>query len=294
METEKEMSVDYVAPYEMMEAVAQAGAKKARLSVTDLLLRGFLSGALLAFATAVAYKVCDGFTGGAVFLVSAAVFPVGFAMIVLFGLELLTGNFALIPIAIMRGGANYAQLARNWCWVFIGNLGGSLFFGVLLAVTLTEGFHQAGGPLGLKIIAMAQAKTHAYESAGAAGWMTAFVKGILCNWMVAMGSIIAYSTKSAMGKIVAIWLPIFTFFALGFEHSIVNMFVIPTAMMLGADISMQQWWIWNQIPVTLGNIVGGALLTGLLFNAMFKVPRPSNGGVVRGPVEPVLMETSRS
>lgn len=277
--------MDYVGPYESMEDVAQAGAKKARLSVLDMLLRGFLSGALLAFATAIAFKVTEGLSGGAVFLVSAAVFPVGFAMIVVFGLELLTGNFALLPVAIARGRTGYGELARNWTWVFIGNFVGSTFFGALLVFALTEGFTQHGGPLALKLIAVAQSKTLVYQHAGLAGWMTAFVKGILCNWMVAMGTIIAFSSKSTLGKIAAIWLPIFTFFGLGFEHSVVNMFVIPTAMMLGADISMQQWWVWNQIPVTLGNIVGGALLAGLLLNAMFKPATASlasgNGAAAR-------------
>jgi formate/nitrite transporter FocA (FNT family) len=96
--------------------------------------------------------------------------------------------------------------------------------------------------------------------------LTAFVKGVLCNWMVALGTVLALSSTSSMGKIAAVWLPVSTFFALALEHSVVNMFVIPTAMMLGADISVGQWLLWNQLPVTLGNLVGGAVLTGLLLH----------------------------
>src|SRR5436309_3268168 len=88
------------------------------------------------------------------------------------------------------------------------------------------------------------------------------------------GAFLAYATSlvivvlsqglpSIVGTILAMWLPIMTFFALGFEHSIVNMFVIPVAMLFGAPISIRQWWFWNQLPVTVGNIVSGALLTGL-------------------------------
>jgi formate/nitrite transporter FocA (FNT family) len=81
--------------------------------------------------------------------------------------------------------------------------------------------------------------------------------------MVTLGSVLALSSTSSIGKIGSVWLPISVFFALALEHSIVNMFVIPTAMILGADITAGQWLFWNQLPVTLGNILGGAVLTGL-------------------------------
>jgi formate transporter len=86
---------------------------------------------------------------------------------------------------------------------------------------------------------------------------------LLGNWMVCLGVVMAMTSHSTLGKIAAAWLPIFTFFAQGFEHSVVNMFLIPTGMMLGAKVSLSQWWIWNQIPVTLGNLVGGLLFTRL-------------------------------
>ena len=92
---------------------------------------------------------------------------------------------------------------------------------------------------------------------------TVVVKGILCNWMVCLGLVMGLTSRSTLGKIVAIWLPIVTFFAQGFEHSVVNMFVIPTGMMLGAKVSLTDWWLWNQIPVTLGNLIGGFVFTGL-------------------------------
>jgi formate transporter len=258
--------MDYVAPQKLMEEVEAASVKKAALGTRAMLLKGFLSGALLAYATSLAFKASEGFATGAAALISGAVFPVGFAMIVLLGLELATGNFAILPVGIVRGKTSYAGMLRNWGWVYLGNLLGCVFVGFLLTVMLTEGFIQAAAPLGAKIIAVAQSKTLVYEHAGAAGWWTAFVKGILCNWMVAMGTVLGLSSTSTTGKIAAIWLPVATFFALALEHSVVNMFVIPTAMLLGADIGATQWLFWNQLPVTLGNIVGGALLTGLLLH----------------------------
>lgn len=98
---------------------------------------------------------------------------------------------------------------------------------------------------------------------GLNGWNTALVKGILCNWMVALGTVLAFVSRSTVGKVVAMWLPIMIFFAHGYEHSIVNMFVMPAAMLMGEPITLANWWIWNQIPVTVGNIVGGAVFTGL-------------------------------
>ena len=258
--------MDYVAPQRMMEEIEAASIKKAALSTRAMLLKGFLSGALLAYATALAFKASEGFTTGAAALISGAVFPVGFAMIVLLGLELATGNFAVLPVGIMRGKTTYAGMYRNWGWVYLGNFFGCIFVGFLLTIMLTEGFTQGAGALGAKIVAAAESKTLAYEHAGASGWLTAFVKGVLCNWMVALGTVLGMSSTSTTGKIAAIWLPVATFFALALEHSVVNMFVIPTAIILGADIGAAQWLFWNQLPVTLGNIFGGALLTGLLLH----------------------------
>lgn len=258
--------MDHVVPQKLMDEVEAAGRKKAALGTRALLLKGFLSGALLAYGTAFAYKASAGLPEGVGALVAGAVFPVGFAMIVLLGLELATGNFAVLPVGMARGTVGWSRMMRNWGWVYFGNFLGCVFVGLLLALALTEVFVHAPGALGAKIIAVAESKTLAYEQAGAHGWATAFVKGILCNWMVALGTVLGLSSTSNTGKVIAIWLPVSTFFALALEHSVVNMFVMPTAMLLGADISVAQWLSWNQIPVTLGNIVGGTFLTGLLLH----------------------------
>lgn len=291
--------MDYIPPLKLMEEIEAASKKKAAMSIQAMLLKGFLSGALLAYATAFAFKASDGLPGGAAALVAGAVFPVGFAMIVLLGLELATGNFAVLPVGVARGKTTCAQMLRNWGWVYLGNFLGCVFVGFLLAFTLTEGFIQGAGTLGARIVAVAQSKTLVYEHAGVNGWLTAFVKGVLCNWMVALGTVLGLSSTSTTGKIAAIWLPVATFFALAFEHSIVNMFVIPTAIILGADIGVQQWLQWNQIPVTLGNIVGGAVLTGLLLHFGNKIQTvlpamPVAGSVLRSlPVAKVIATGSR-
>ncbi|MEI8280885.1 MAG: formate/nitrite transporter family protein [Armatimonadota bacterium] len=253
-------NADYVLPADLMTDALKAAEKKATLSIRSMVLRGGLSGALLAFATAFAWKGIAGIPPSQGSLIAGLVFPVGFAMITLLGLELVTGNFAILTLGVLRGKVSLRDLIKNWSWVMLGNLIGSIFFGVLLAFTLTNGSFRSSDPLGQKIVEVAVAKTTHYAESGAAGWWTAFIKGVLCNWMVAFGSVLGMTSRSAVGKVVAIWLPISIFFALGFEHSVVNMFVIPTGILLGAKVTIAQWLIWNQLPVTLGNILGAALL----------------------------------
>jgi formate transporter len=252
--------MDYIKPAEVIENMIGTGVAKAALPVRDLLIRGILSGALLGIATSLAITATVQTT---VPLIGALVFPVGFTIIVLLGLELVTGSFALVPLALIEGKISPKTLIMNLTWVFLGNLIGSLLYGVLLYVCLTMMGANAPDAVAAKIIAIAEAKTLGYAKFGTAGAVTVFIKGILCNWMVTLGVVMAMTSRSTAGKIAASWLPIFIFFAQGFEHSVVNMFIIPTGMMLGAKVSLSDWWLWNQIPVTIGNFAGGFLFTGL-------------------------------
>jgi formate/nitrite transporter len=252
--------MDYVKPSEVAETFFANAVAKAKLSISQLLLRGFLSGALLGFATAVTFTST---AQGLPPVVGAILFPVGFAMIVVLGLELVTGNFALMPAATLSEDVGLHSAFSNLIWVFMGNLLGGCLFAYLYTAVQTQFHHvPAVGPAAL-IVAAAQAKTIAYQHLGAVGWWLAFVKAILCNWMVCMGIVMAITARSTLGKIVACWLPVFTFFSLGYEHSVVNMFLIPAGMLMGAPISIREWWFWNQIPVTLGNLAGGLLFVGL-------------------------------
>jgi formate transporter len=251
---------DSLMPREIVLAMVDLGAEKAAHPIPDLLIRSMLAGALLAFATSLAL---DGALQTNVPLVGALIFPVGFAMIIILGLELLTGNFGLVPLAVLAGRATVGRMLANWFWVFVGNLLGSLLFAGLFYVVLTDVGNASAGALGDHLRALAETKTTAYEPYGYDGLVTSFVKAMLCNWMVCLGVVMGSSSKSAAARIIGCWLPIFAFFALGFEHCVVNMFVIPMAIMLGAEITLADWWYWNQIPVMLGNIVGGFLFTGL-------------------------------
>ena len=252
--------MDYVKPAEVARAMVEAGRAKLGLPVESLLVRGVLSGAILGVATSLA------FTGAVTTgqpLVGALIFPVGLTIIVLLGLELVTGSFALVPLPALRGEAGVGAVLANWSWVFIGNLLGSVVCGGLIAIALTDMGAVAPSGVAARIVAAAEMKTTGYAAYGFAGLVTVFVKAMLCNWMVCLAVVLAMGSTSTIGKIATAWMPVFIFFAQGFEHSVVNMFLIPTGMMMGARVSVADWWLWNQIPVTLGNLVGGFLFTGL-------------------------------
>lgn len=260
--------MDYVNPQELMKDAILTAKKKSALSISDMLIRGALSGVFLGFATSLAIVVS---TQGLPAIVGAILFPVGFVILALLGLELATGNFALLPAGLAAGEISVGKLLRNWGWVYLGNLIGSLFYAVLFYLAITNFGATGSGPVGDLLKAAAQKKTLAYMALGSSGWGSALIKGILCNWMVTIGAVLALVSRSTIGKVVAMWLPIMTFFAQGFEHSIVNMFVIPAGMMFGAPVSIRQWLLWNQIPVTVGNMIAGAFFTGFALYATYRV-----------------------
>jgi len=260
--------MDYVKPTDVASAMVNAGRTKLALPATDLIIRGGLAGGILAAATSLAITAAVQ-TGQP--LVGALVFPVGLILIVLLGLDLVTGAFGLLPLPWIENDADTKTMLSNWGWVFLGNLIGSVVYGGLLAIALTNFGATAPAGVAAKIVAIAEAKTTGYAALGFAGLVTVFVKAILCNWMVCLAIVAAMTTSSTIGKIACAYMPVFIFFAQGFEHSVVNMFIIPTGMMMGAKVSVADWWLWNQIPVTLGNLVGGFVFTGL---ALYITHRP--------------------
>ena len=254
--------MDYAKPQEIVKGMLATGQMKLDLPVPQLVIRGALAGAFLAVATSMAV-VAAVETG--LWIVGSLLFPFGLCLAILLGMELITGSFALLPCATAAGKGNAApsRVLANWGWVFLGNLLGSALYAVLLAIVLTTAGTGDLSAVGTKLIKIAEAKTTYYAAHGTAGLVTVFTKAILCNWMVSLAVVFAYASTSLSGKMLAIWGPTVLFFSQGFEHAVVNMFAIPIGMLLGANVSFSAWWFWNQIPVTLGNLVGGMLFTGL-------------------------------
>lgn len=259
--------MDYVKPYEAVNSIAVAGKSKTGLSVKVILIGAILSGAILGFATTLALSAASQ-TG--LDIVGAVVFPAGFVMILLLNLELVTGSFAIIPIAYFRSKTTMRLMIRNLSLAFIGNLLGGLLYAVLFSISVTHFGNISQTLLIDKIISVAESKTIAYQAIGTGGMITVIVKAVLCNWMVAMGAVMSFMSQSTIGKIAGMWLPVLIFFAQGFEHAVVNMSIIPLGMLIGADISFADWWVWNQLPVTIGNFIGAILFVAIALHLITK------------------------
>ncbi len=260
----------YVAPTEFVTKMIDAGEAKIFMSTRDTLIRAYMAGAILALAAAFAVTVTVQ-TGQP--LVGAMLFPVGFCMLYLLGFDLLTGVFTLAPLAVLdkRPGATWNGVLRNWGLVFTGNFAGALTVAVFMAIIFTNGFTEAPNAVGQKIGHIGEGRTVGYAAHGAAGMLTLFVRAVMCNWMVSTGVVAAMMSTSVSGKVIAMWMPILVFFYMGFEHSIVNMYLFPSGLMLGGNFTFMDYMIWNEIPTVLGNLVGGLTFVGAtLYSTHYK------------------------
>ncbi|MFH1080076.1 MAG: formate/nitrite transporter family protein [Pseudomonadota bacterium] len=287
------------APPKMVGLVGNAGVYKSKLSVFQFLIRGFMAGAYIAIGGALA-TVCS--TGVAPFLgagiakmIGGAVFPVGLIAIVLTGMELFTGDCMLVPMAAMMKRCTWGAVMRNWVWVYIGNIIGSFFYAYIMAVgPLVDG--QASGAMavnafGITAINISVAKILTYKAVGTAGMWSCFIKAIGCNFLVNIAILLAITADDVVGKFFGIWFPIMAFVATGFEHCVANMYFLPTGKFLtdwypevitkiggllaaNGGLSWGDIWVWNIIPVTIGNIVGGFLFIGVAYFMMFRKEVP--------------------
>jgi formate/nitrite transporter len=250
-------------PQETTAAAVEAGTTKANLSWDKALVGGFLAGAYIAFGGLVAIAVSSGLKpeiwGTLPTLFAGAVFALGLVLVVLAGSELLTGNMALVPVAMLRGRVGFKALGMNFTIVTIGNLIGSLFVAYFLAVkTGVIGMNGAdpATPGGmtferLKAIAVLKGDTEGADQI--------FLRALGCNWLVCLAVWVAMTAEDTGGKILGIFFPIMAFVAIGFDHVVANMFFLPAAIFAGVDGIT--WWtaIHNWIFAFLGNLVGAAV-----------------------------------
>ena len=264
----------YLAPSEFVPKLIDAGESKILMSTKDTLIRSYMAGATLALAAAFAVTI-NVQTGQP--LAGAVLFPVGFCLLYLLGYDLLTGVFVLCPLAVWdkRPGCTWGGVLRNWGLVFCGNFAGALTTAVMMAIYWTYGFSAETNPVGAAMAVIGENRTVGYAEYGFAGWVTIFVRAILCNWMVSTGVVGATVSTTVSGKVIAMWMPIMLFFYMVFEHSIVNMFLFPTGLMLGGDFTIADYLLWNEIPVVLGNLVGGLTFTGLMLYSTHYKTSPS-------------------
>jgi formate transporter len=263
-------------PPAMASRAEQIGIKKANSEAFSLLVLGILAGAFIAigaiFATTTSAGAGD-MSYGLAKMLGGLAFSVGLILVVIGGAELFTGNI-LIFMAFLGRKVSLMALLRNWAIVYIGNLIGSVATAILVFLGKQHLF--GAGAIGLNMLAIGEAKT-------SLGFVQALALGILCNAIVCMAVWLTYSARTTVDKIAAIILPIAAFVAAGFEHSVANMYFIPIALMVkyGAEpgffeairrvpgdfphLTVENFVFVNLLPVTVGNIIGGAILVGLMY-----------------------------
>lgn len=269
-----------------------AGESKVHMSTKDTLIRAYMAGAILALAAAFAITITVN-TGNP--LVGALLFPVGFAMLYLLGYDLLTGVFTLVPMALLdrRPGVTVRGMLRNWGLVFLGNFAGAMTVAIFMAVNFTTGFSDAPNEIGQELGVIGESRTVGYAEAGMGGMLTLFIRAVLCNWMVSTGVAAAMMSESVSGKVIGMWMPIIIFFYMGFEHSIVNMFLFPSGILLGGSFTWGDYLVWNEIPTIVGNVVGGVTFVGAMIYATHYKTTPRVPGERAVKPEPAEGEPQR-
>lgn len=238
------------------------GIKKANLSIGKMFVLGMAAGVYIglgahAFITATAIGKSSEFGTMVAKLIGSSLFPVGLMLVILCGAELFTGN-NLMTLALFNKKITTKQLVTNWCVVYLGNLTGSIILAFLLA---KSGLYTN--------TVMAKAITIATTKASLP-FSQALIKGIFCNLLVVLACWLQAGSKDMPGKILGIWFPIMLFVFAGFEHSVANMTYIPLGIFLGAEVSWGNFLIGNLLPVTLGNIIGGALIVPVIYYYTYK------------------------
>lgn len=246
------MDKKFLTPGEVAKVTINSGIQKANLSNKSCILLGILAGFFIGLGglanIIISQSISD--VGLARFL-GAAVFPVGLMLVVICGAELFTGN-NLMSLAVMDKKITLSDMLRNWGLVWISN-----FIGALILVTLIYYSNILSGDAMYKAISIGEVKS-------SLPILDAFLRGILCNIVVVLAVWFATAAQDIISKIFACWFPIMLFVLCGFEHSVANMFFIPMGMSLGGNISTQNLII-SMMVVTIGNIVGGAIVIPFIY-----------------------------
>ncbi|MCK4309651.1 MAG: formate/nitrite transporter family protein [Candidatus Atribacteria bacterium] len=274
----KNVTPNFLAPGGIAKAIVGVGKAKTSLSVMQMVILGILAGAFIGFgselATMVSFDMSKFLGVGFTKFIFGSVFSVGLILVVIAGAELFTGN-SLIFVSVLSGDVKFGKLLNNWFWVYVANFIGSL---LLVWIMYASGLWKTGDfGVGAKALAIANGKVNL-------AWGAAFARAIGCNWLVCLAVWLAVASKDVVGKIFAIYFPIMAFVASGFEHSIANMYFIPMGILLKnnadvvaaaglsgklANLTWGGFFVDNLIPVTLGNIVGGALFVSALYWAVY-------------------------
>jgi len=280
---------DALVPPQMAAKAEDVGVAKGRLALLPLLMLAVLAGAFIAmgavFSTVAITGAGDALPWGVTRVLAGVTFSLGLILVIVAGAELFTGNNLLVMALVSRK-LSPAMLLRNWAVVYVGNLIGSVLTAAL--IFLTAQHEMAGGGLGTAMLKIADAKCDLT-------FIEAFTRGIYCNALVCLAVWLCLSCRTTADKVLAIVFPITAFVAAGFEHCVANMYFIPVGLLVQSGASPEFWtaagttaetythltWanfiVVNLLPVTLGNIIGGAGFVGLAYWLIYRRPaRPSD------------------
>ena len=269
-------------PPEIATTYLSAGIKKVRLPIPKMFILGVYAGLFIA-SGGLCSSICSyHLSGGHGRFISGLVFPIGFMLCLCAGSELFTGNCLLI-IPLCCGKILISEMLISWLIVYFGNFIGGLIMALLVVYGHVANLFDSG--LAQVIVNNASSKT-------SLGFGDAFVKGILCNFMVCLAVWLSFGAKDLFSKIAALWAPILLFISCGFEHCVANMYFIPAGLFASyeygltrVDLDWGRYFYKNLIPVTLGNICGGAILVGLGYWYIYLTPDshyvPSNAQIDR-------------
>jgi formate/nitrite transporter len=260
----------YYKPQQIAEVTVENGTKKARSRLDSVLVLGFLGGAFIALGFLLDIRVVAGAPkewSAVINLLGASVFPLGLILVLLAGGELLTGNMMAVPLARIAKKISTWEALKNLVLITLSNFVGAVFvayfFGHIVGLTETGVFLE-------KVVDMAGHKLDAT-------FLQAFISGIGCNWLVALAVWLSYGADNMSGKILGIWFPTMAFVAIGFQHVVANMFLIPAAIFAG----YYSWgeYLVNFVPVWLGNLTGGAVFVAAVYWVAY-LREPQNSSVV--------------
>ncbi len=284
-----DITIDALVPAEMAAKAETVGIKKANMPFWNLFLLAVLAGVFIGLGAIFATTVSAGSIGikdaagvaayttalpyGVIRLITGLCFTLGLILVVVGGAELFTGN-NLIVIAFIDKKVTFGQLMRNWVFVYLGNFVGSVLTALIMFFTKQYMFD--GGSIGINALNIGEAKS-------SLDFIQAIALGIMCNALVCLAVWMCFSARSVTGKILAIIPPISAFVAAGFEHSVANMYFIPIALFIKSwgdtkffeligktagdfpNLTWGNFLVGNLLPVTIGNIIGGAVMVGVVY-----------------------------
>jgi len=250
-------------PKEAYDAFAEKGAANAKLETPKILFQSIMAGGYIGFGALLALIISSGLKGikesnpSLPQFVFAALFPVNLLLILTTGGQLFTGNSAAVTSALCEGMVTKGELVKSWALSYLGNIIGC---GAFAYLTAAAGFLTGSTKDGAVYLAM--------KKCGSSFGQTV-LKAIMCNWLVCIAVFLCGAATDLPGKLIGIWFPISAFVAIGCEHSVANLYLLPLGLLADADLSFQDVVMKNIVPVTIGNAIAGAIIVGMGYSYAF-------------------------